>query len=156
MAGTKLKNISDTTLQIGEAPLELLVADILHSARREDALAELSRCRESYPDLAVLLWDSFGRHIDVYIVPYLTCGLGVVAVLLQEVISIYSLLSPPALTSQASTRVCNALALMQSIASHEETRHAFLQGNQLLSDVISNCFSQSPNSALPLSMPEYD
>lgn len=47
--------------------------------------------------------------------------------LLQEVIGIYSLLSPPALTSHASTRVCNALALMQSLASHEATRQAFLQ-----------------------------
>ncbi len=49
--------------------------------------------------------------------------------LLQEVIGIYNLLSPPALTSQASTRVCNALALMQCLASNDQTRYAFLQAH---------------------------
>lgn len=98
-----------------------LIEDILNPMAREHALAELSRCRESVPDLAVQLWEAFG----------------VVAVLLQEVIGIYHLLSPPALTSQASTRVCNALALMQCLASHDSTRAAFLQG---ISHVIIHLF----------------
>jgi hypothetical protein len=43
-------------------------------------------------------------------------------------VSIYPLLAPPALTAHASNRVCNALALLQCVASHPETRGLFLQG----------------------------
>lgn len=42
--------------------------------------------------------------------------------------AIYPMLSPPTLTAQASNRVCNALALLQCVASHAETRGLFLQG----------------------------
>lgn len=48
--------------------------------------------------------------------------------LLQEIISVYPLLGPPSLTAHASNRVCNALALLQCVASHNETRGLFLQG----------------------------
>jgi len=44
------------------------------------------------------------------------------AILLQEIISIYPMLSPPTLSPQASNRVCNALALVQCVASHQETK----------------------------------
>ena len=50
--------------------------------------------------------------------------------LLQEIISVYSLLSPSQLTAAASNRVCNALALLQCVASHNETRTLFLNGMQ--------------------------
>jgi CCR4-NOT transcription complex subunit 9 len=49
-------------------------------------------------------------------------------VLLQEVVLIYPLLSQPTLSANASSRVCNALALMQCIASHPETRPLFIEG----------------------------
>lgn len=48
--------------------------------------------------------------------------------LLQEIISVYTLLSPSQLTAAASNRVCNALALLQCVASHNETRTLFLHG----------------------------
>ncbi len=73
---------------------------------------ELSKKRENFPELAPYLWYSFGA----------------IAALLQEIISIYPLLSPPSLTAHASNRVCNALALLQCVASHNETRALFLQG----------------------------
>ena len=79
---------------------------------RENALLELSKKRESFPELAVYLWHSFGT----------------VSVLLQEIVSIYPALNPPALTASASNRVCNALALLQCVASHPETRSLFLKG----------------------------
>jgi CCR4-NOT transcription complex subunit 9 len=53
------------------------------------------------------------------------------AALVQEIVAIYSLLSPPALTAHASNRVCNALALLQCVASHAETRTLFLKGMDL-------------------------
>jgi CCR4-NOT transcription complex subunit 9 len=48
--------------------------------------------------------------------------------LLQEIISVYTLLNPSQLTAAASNRVCNALALLQCVASHNETRTLFLHG----------------------------
>lgn len=90
-----------------------LVLDLIKVDQREVALLELSKRRESFPDLAPVLWHSFGT----------------IAALLQEIVSIYPLLSPPNLTAHASNRVCNALALMQCIASHSETRTLFLNAH---------------------------
>lgn len=55
-------------------------------------------------------------------------SLGVMTSLLQEIISVYTLLNPSQLTAAASNRVCNALALLQCVASHNETRALFLNG----------------------------
>jgi hypothetical protein len=63
--------------------------------------------------------------------PLLTCAALLIVssfFCLQEIVSIYPLLAPPALTAHASNRVCNALALLQCVASHPETRGLFLQG----------------------------
>lgn len=54
--------------------------------------------------------------------------LGIMPALLQEIVSVYPLLSPPNLTAHVSNRVCNALALLQCVASHSETRQLFLNG----------------------------
>ena len=51
--------------------------------------------------------------------------------LLQEIVSVYPMLSPPNLTAHVSNRVCNALALLQCVASHPETRQLFLNGTYL-------------------------
>jgi len=58
--------------------------------------------------------------------PILWYSVGTMSALLQEIIGIYPQLDPPALTPQASNRVCNALALLQCVASHKDTRTAFL------------------------------
>ena len=55
-------------------------------------------------------------------------GIGVMTSLLQEIISVYPLLNPSQLTAAASNRVCNALALLQCVASHHDTRQLFLNG----------------------------
>ena len=75
--------------------MHALVVALTHGPSREQALMELSKKRESIDDLALLLW-------------YAT---GVMACLLHEIVAIYPNLAPPTLTSQASNRVCNALAL---------------------------------------------
>lgn len=87
--------------------LDNLVLQLIYPDQRESALLELSKKRESFPNLAPVLWHSYGT----------------IASLLQEIISIYPLLSPPALTPHASNRVCNALALLQCVASHAETKN---------------------------------
>ncbi|XP_044415428.1 CCR4-NOT transcription complex subunit 9-like [Triticum aestivum] len=76
-------------------------------------LSFLFQKREIFQDLAPLLWHSFGT----------------VAALLQEIMSIYPSLSPPTLSPVASNRVCNALALLQCVASHPETRIPFLNAH---------------------------
>jgi hypothetical protein len=53
---------------------------------------------------------------------------GIMPALLQEIVSVYPLLSPPNLTAHVSNRVCNALALLQCVASHPDTRQLFLNG----------------------------
>lgn len=58
--------------QLYQYALNLIVSD-----KREAALLELSKKREAFPDLAPILWHSVGT----------------IAALLQEIISIYPLLS---------------------------------------------------------------
>jgi len=87
-----------------------LVMQLNNPDQREGVLLELSKKRESFNDLAPILWHTVGT----------------VSALLQEIVSIYPLLSPPTLTAHASNRVCNALALLQCVASHQDTRSLFL------------------------------
>ncbi|OWM85873.1 hypothetical protein CDL15_Pgr012123 [Punica granatum] len=93
-----------------------LVLDLSSPDLRENALLELSKKRELFQDLAPLLWNSFGT----------------IAALLQEIVSIYPVLSPPNLTPAQSNRVCNALALLQCVASHPDTRMLFLKAHMPL------------------------
>jgi len=75
---------------------------------------------------------------------------GVMSTLLQEIISVYPLLNPPELSSAASNRVCNALALLQCVASHPETRDVFLKGTpppEKPSLPFPHRFPSSPSSA---------
>ncbi|XP_078438083.1 cell differentiation, Rcd1-like protein isoform X2 [Wolffia australiana] len=95
------------------ASAEQLVLELGNADLRENALLELSKKREIFQDLAPLLWNSFGT----------------IAALLQEIVSIYPVLSPPTLTPAASNRVCNALALLQCVASHPDTRIHFLNAH---------------------------
>lgn len=92
--------------------LYALVQQLLVPDQRESALLELSKKRESFPDLAPVLWHS----------------VGIIAVLLQEIVSIFPMLSPPTLSPHASNRVCNALALLQCVASHPETKAKLMSG----------------------------
>jgi CCR4-NOT transcription complex subunit 9 len=104
-----------------EEKMYQLVLDLMNPMTREQSLVELSKKRESYEDLAPILWHSFGI---LCIINHL---LGVISALLQEIVAVYPLLAPPAvLSASASNRVCNALALLQCVASHNDTRMLFL------------------------------
>ncbi|KAM5566375.1 hypothetical protein ABKV19_014851 [Rosa sericea] len=95
------------------ASAELLVLDLSNPDLRENALLELSKNKELFQDLAPFVWKSFGT----------------IAALIQEIVSIYPVLSPPNLTPAQSNRVCNALALLQCVASHPDTRMLFLNAH---------------------------
>ena len=77
---------------------------------RENALTELGKKRETFGDLAIYIWYTPG----------------VIAALLQEIISTYQLLAPPNLNNNTSSKACNVLALFQCVAAHSETRLFFL------------------------------
>ena len=112
----------------------------LNSKQRESALLELSKKRESFPDLAPVLWHS----------------VGIIAVLLQEIISIFPMLSPPTLSPHASNRVCNALALLQCVASHPETKSKLMSGkNYSCCPFCSQYFCFSSNSVVFVSLLEH-
>jgi CCR4-NOT transcription complex subunit 9 len=98
------------------------ISELMSGSSREAALLELSKKRESLPELALILWSSFG----------------VMTSLLQEIISVYPLLNPSQLTAAASNRVCNALALLQCVASHNDTRQLFLSGISSLNDPVQS------------------
>ncbi|KAG1584961.1 hypothetical protein G6F48_007565 [Rhizopus delemar] len=99
--------------QLDEEKIYSLVLELLNPSTREQALLDLSKKREQFEDLALVLWYSYG----------------VIPVLLQEIITVYPLLNPPTLSGGASNRVCNALALLQCVANHNETRSLFLQAH---------------------------
>jgi hypothetical protein len=136
--------------------------------------------------VAVKVQQMFVRHAEQYSVvpfecylcmmarPILMCaGLDLLLVAaccccccccLQEIVSIYPLLSPPALTAHASNRVCNALALLQCVASHPETRGLFLQGELEGQDSVAlaatlvtyaRCIVLQQNSSCCCSCPLY-
>jgi CCR4-NOT transcription complex subunit 9 len=75
------------------------------------------------------IWCVYRTLIKLDCYPSLTqASKGVMTALLEEIISVYPLLNPSQLTAAASNRVCNALALLQCVASHNETRGLFLTG----------------------------
>lgn len=105
------------------------IAQVLNVNTREAALLELSKKREQVPELALILWHSFGETRTGPLQDGTGAdNTGVMTSLLQEIISVYPLLNPSQLTAAASNRVCNALALLQCVASHSETRGLFLNG----------------------------
>ena len=76
---------SQATANAGPVDREQIYKWILELASpetRETALLELSKKREVVPDLAPMLWNSFGT----------------IAALLQEIIAIYPAINPPVLT----------------------------------------------------------
>ncbi|XP_037494476.1 CCR4-NOT transcription complex subunit 9 [Jatropha curcas] len=96
------------------ASAEHLVLDLSNPDLRENALLELSKKETLFQDLETpIVWNSFGT----------------IAALLQEIVSIYPVLSPPNLSPAQSNRVCNALALLQCVASHPDTRMLFLNAH---------------------------
>ncbi|KAL9610541.1 MAG: hypothetical protein Q9167_004753 [Letrouitia subvulpina] len=82
------------------------VAELMSGTSRETALMELSKKREQVPELALIIWHSFGNRFSSWIAKFRTLILssGVMTSLLQEIISVYPLLNPSQLTAAASNR----------------------------------------------------
>lgn len=88
-----------------------LIEKIFNAKLREQAIIDLAKQREMFPHLAPALWYSVGT----------------IAILLQEIVSVYPLLSNPSLLSKGiMARVSSVLTLLQTVAFHDSTRRAFL------------------------------
>lgn len=98
------------TEKVPEHVLHQLILDLSVHEKREYALSELSKQRDHYPDLPILLWHSFGT----------------IATLLYEIVSVYHYLYPVNISMADSTKASNSLTLLQCIASHPQTRRDFL------------------------------
>lgn len=112
-APTQIQNLAGALPVVERESIYQWINELTSPESRESALLELSKKRETVPDLAPMLWHSFGT----------------VAALLQEIVNIYPSITPATLTAHQSNRVCNALALLQCVASHPETRTAFLNAH---------------------------
>lgn len=89
------------------------VHDIKFKEHREEALFELSKRRYCLQNIAPIIWHSVGT----------------ISALLQEIISVYPYLNASTMNQALSTRTCQVLALIQCVASHPETRLAFIKAN---------------------------
>ncbi|GAB1218909.1 hypothetical protein ENUP19_0009G0015 [Entamoeba nuttalli] len=98
-----------------------LIADLADIEKRLDSLNALSVIADKHPDLAIPLWYSYGT----------------VVILLEEIVSVYPYISGKHKETLAVSsysliqRVCKALALLQTIASHPKTQH-FLIGIDII------------------------
>lgn len=101
---------------VSEEKKEMIIKQIdelKYAKLRDDALMALSQQREHFSELAPYIWHSVGT----------------IAALLQEIVSVYPLLSPPLLDQKISNKACNVLALLQCVASHKDTRQLFLKAH---------------------------
>lgn len=106
----------------------LWINEVLPPDTRENAILQLSRRRAMVDLIAPLIWYSFGT----------------LAAIIQEITDIYPFINPPTLSGYQSNRVCNALNLLNAVATHKEIREQFLtSGVLLLLYPLLNSTSQS-------------
>ncbi|CAI9294776.1 unnamed protein product [Lactuca saligna] len=100
------------------AEIQQLINLLNHPQTRAEAITQLNRVYTRHKakggrELGLLLWNSKYTIFS----------------LLEELLGVYKLLSPPKLGMAEATRVCNALALLQCIATHPDTRLDLLKAH---------------------------
>ena len=83
---TSVTNVNSSNTTLNRDQVYSWIQELSAPETREHALIELSRKREVLPDLAPLLWHSFGT----------------IAALLQEIVMIYPVINPPTLNVRLS------------------------------------------------------
>ena len=113
------------------------INEIKNENTRIKAIVNLSKYSDKNNNLALYLWYSRGT----------------MAVILQEIISVYQYLSTSKLTLEKSNVIYSAISLLKCIASHPETRHEFLESKFLifLYPFINNTNKAKPYEYLKLS-----
>jgi CCR4-NOT transcription complex subunit 9 len=116
-----------------------LVHNLINPETRPEAMEELGKMRD-IPNaselLAVILWHSYGS----------------IAALVQEVVCLYPLLSYTKQIKVQANRTCNALALLQCVAAHNDTRVPFFQSGivMFLFPILNTVTKQNPFELLRL------
>ena len=113
------------------------INEIKNENERLKALVNLSKYSDKNNNLALYLWYSRGT----------------MAVILQEIISVYQYLSSSNLTLEKANAIYCAISLLKCIASNSETRHEFLESKILifLYPFINNTNKAKPYEYLKLS-----
>ena len=113
------------------------INEIKNENERLKALVNLSKYSDKNNHLALYLWYSRGT----------------MAVILQEIISVYQYLSTSKLTLEKANVIYCAISLLKCIASNPETRHEFLESKILifLYPFINNTNKAKPYEYLKLS-----
>ncbi|KAL7720044.1 Cell differentiation protein rcd1 [Entamoeba marina] len=107
---------STNTLDLPENTLQL-IADLADVEKRSAALDALCLISEKRSDIAIPLWYSYGT----------------IVILLEEIVSVYPYISGRHNETQTDSsqvinkRVCKALSLLQTIASHPKTQHFLIK-----------------------------
>ena len=120
-----MHNFQHFTAPVDREQIYQWILELASSETRETALLELSKKREVVPDLAPMLWHSYGT----------------IAALLQEIIAIYPAINPPVLTAHQSNRVCNALGkenehLLDIVEIYSRRKN--ISSNHLFSNLVVN------------------
>ena len=87
------------------------INELKDEEKRAKAICKLSEYSEKNHNLPIYLWYSQGT----------------MAILLQEIISSYKIISSDKLTQEKAAKICNILLLLTSIASHNEIRYKFIE-----------------------------
>ena len=87
------------------------INELKDEEKRTKAICKLSEYSEKNHNLPIYLWYSQGT----------------MAILLQEIISSYKIISSDKLTQEKAAKICNILLLLTSIASHNEIRYKFIE-----------------------------
>ena len=113
------------------------INEIKNENTRIKAIINLSKYSDNNNKLALYLWYSRGT----------------MAVILQEIISVYQYLSTSKLTLEKANVIYCAISLLKCIASNPETRHEFLESKILLFlyPFINNTNKAKPYEYLKLS-----
>ena len=113
------------------------INEIKNENTRIKAIINLSKYSDNNNKLALYLWYSRGT----------------MAVILQEIISVYQYLSTSKLTLEKANVIYCAISLLKCIASNPETRHEFLESKILifLYPFINNTNKAKPYEYLKLS-----
>ena len=104
-------NIISQNQQSEEDIIIKYINELKDEEKRSKALSKLSEYYDKSKNLPIYLWYSQG----------------IMAILLQEIISTYKHFSSTKLSSEKYSKIRNILLLLTSITSHEEIRHKFIE-----------------------------
>ncbi|OIR58243.1 MAG: CCR4-NOT complex subunit Rcd1/Caf40 [Amphiamblys sp. WSBS2006] len=94
-------------------PWKRHMEELVDPDKREAALKELFAMKNTIPDIGLHLWNTFGAVLS----------------LLKEILLVYPKISTRTLSWEESSRACNSLGLLQTVAIHPKTAQDFTKAH---------------------------